>query len=291
MGDKRCECCGKTMGPTASEAREGRLATRRRYCSKACGGVARRRRVTLECPTCGRSFQIYRSKGEERRFCSKACYLKDHATAVLERKCDQCGKTFFPPDYSDKRRFCSRQCFGAAKSLSMRGANNPNYGGTLYSGGWVMPGGTRVELSLSRRGDGNPNYLDGRGAGRIRHQTCIHRWATENLPRVCAGCGREATDVHHVVAQRFFPQLELSHFRQNLVWLCVRCHRAADRNARRAISEGRIHDLPFGGLLPTPIRVQLARDGSVSSLPPECDYSPLGTLASAVAARGFGTGA
>lgn len=279
MEPKPCGQCGVPMLPTPYEQSENRQQTRRTYCSRECAGLARRSRVKLVCDTCEQTFEVWQSKETERRFCSMECYQEHHATDREERRCEVCGDTFLR--YSDDARFCSRECFGEWQSEAYRGEGNPNYG-NRNPGMWTMPGEMRAQLSQGRMGADNPNWLDGRGAGRYRFQTFVSEWAREHLGSTCERCGDEDVEVHHIVAVHRFPEVPMAHFRQNLAVLCIACHRGLDAQGRKAIDEGRTRDLPFADRLPAPILDQLGRGGSVSWLPDEVDFQPLGNAAEEV---------
>lgn len=150
-----------------------------------------------------------------------------------------------------------------------------------------MPGDVRARFSKERRGESNPNYRNGEGVRPIRFQVFVRDWALENLGGDCEKCGDPDPELHHIVSRDMFPEVEMSHFRQNLALLCVDCHRPEDGRKRKLLGEGRARDLLFADRLPEPILDQLERDGSVSELPSSVDFSPLGNAAEEVVQEGW----
>lgn len=66
------------------------------------------------CPQCGEEFSYMKS--QERKFCSKECYIKSKQTG-RDIQCDNCGKTFHRRQYHIDRQkkrgqnnFCSMEC-------------------------------------------------------------------------------------------------------------------------------------------------------------------------------------
>lgn len=106
--------------------------------------------------------------------------------------------------------------------------------------------------------------------------TAASNWAVIHLGRNCLLCNAPDATLHHIVARRLFRDTRMPHFRQNLIMLCLRHHSEADTKARLAMKEQRPASIPFAENLPSAILDQLARDGLVSTVTPECDYSPIG---------------
>jgi hypothetical protein len=83
----------------------------RYYCSYACSGLARRRRVSLMCRRCGAEFSVIPSDARRRRYCSRACFY-------APRRLVTCGRTGCRKQFSvypsvlaqGAGKFCSRRC-------------------------------------------------------------------------------------------------------------------------------------------------------------------------------------
>lgn len=73
--------------------------------------------TTRTCKTCGREFT---TTNKARKYCSKACYIRNSRKKPETRKCAQCGNEFTTP-YS-KRKYCSREC---AKKKDYRKPREP----------------------------------------------------------------------------------------------------------------------------------------------------------------------
>lgn len=215
-----------------------------------------------QCDGCESSFQ---PKTPHQRFCSVECRT---------RPCETCQK---PIDQLERRaRFCSVTCMGAANA----GGGNPNFG-RRHPGMWEMPGEIRARMSDTRVGPGNPAWTGGsKHNGHFRFQAFVSRWCLENYP-TCP-CGAPATEVQHVIPRRWFADVRMANFAENLLGMCLACHRPADGRALRMSRRGRAHDLLHAERLPESILVQLRTDGSVSRLPKGLDWSPLGNVAEEV---------
>lgn len=270
MTTKYCEWCGKPLPIRPNEIHRPSHYLKRRFCNHWCAAQWKNkdRRVQKQCEVCGKTFWAIKSQ-PTRRFCSNACYLVYHAA---ERKtCPTCGREFV--SYDRRRIYCSRPC------VPMKGEANPNYG-KRHPKMFRHSAEVRLRLSESRLGHGNPRWKGGtKNNGRYRMQTWVNQWMKEHVGDRCEVCGEAPAHVHHIVARRLFPNPIMAHFRQNLVMLCTKHHAEADRLARQALQERRVHDLPFADRLPQSILAQLAQGGSVSRLTAACDFSPLGTAA------------
>lgn len=263
-----CEACGTGLHPTPSEAREGRATTRRRFCSRKCAASVRSV-PRLPCATCGTP-----TPDAGRKYCSNECYQIHHRREP--QPCETCGVPFVPSNYSRTGRYCSTKCMGVAN----RGSGNPNHG-KRHPGMWSMPGEVRARLSRDRTAEGNPNWSGGsKGNGAYHFQTAVSAWTLEAYS-TCP-CGSPATEAQHVVPRRWFADVRMAHFAENLIGLCVSCHRSADMQLSWDRRLGRELRLRYAERLPASILEQLRTDGSVSRLPRGLDWSPLGNVAEEV---------
>lgn len=237
----------------------------KRFCSRQCSAQPKRSQNRGRgCEYCETPIpqNLKACQYEKRRFCSPRC---QYAAARVPRKipvCARCQRQFDTDRPAAPPRYCSPEC------------RAPSFHATR----WQMPPEMRARFSERRQGPGNPMWQGGpSNALALRHRA-FAAWGQKRLPHRCEQCGRNhgRMEMHHIVSKRRFQRAELAHFAQNLAVLCCRCHRTADAAARRAIREQNESAYPFGDRLPHAILRELIRDGLVSRLSPECDWSPLG---------------
>lgn len=78
-------------------------------------------KITLNCPQCGIDFQTYPSHVGRRKYCSKACHglanrqNQVKATRAVKRQCVRCGSEFISGGY--RAKFCSEKCRDAQITL------------------------------------------------------------------------------------------------------------------------------------------------------------------------------
>jgi hypothetical protein len=99
-----CEQCGRHYPP---------LYPGQRFCSRECGGLARRKRETHRCPICQTAIErrACEVRAGARRACSIACaaFLRRRSQ---KRACRRCHKLFdVQPCVEKTRRYCSWACF------------------------------------------------------------------------------------------------------------------------------------------------------------------------------------
>ncbi len=272
---KHCEVCGVEIVPRACDKGHPSHFAKRRFCSRSCGAAPKRTKQPCTCVQCGIVFQTTPSQiANGRKFCSNACYQRDHA--ATPRTCPTCGKSFVHSSYSASQIHCSMAC------RPMYGKSNPNYG-KRHEGMPPSSPERRLAMSEERQREGNPNWKGGSpNNGRYRMQTRAAQWARTYLGTTCDVCGAPNATLHHIVPRRLFGVQQHAHFAQNLVMLCVSHHQEIEKGVRRAVREAQWDGLPYGDRLPKSILSQLAQDGFVSSLPDDCDLSPLGSVAPAI---------
>ena len=104
-----CQICGKEY------TRDKKV---QKFCSTACAGKARNRRVKKLCVTCGEEFE---SNINRKKFCSRECkhqYDRKHKRPKTPVHCDECGKLTYKYisqvkaylDGKQKHMFCSHAC-------------------------------------------------------------------------------------------------------------------------------------------------------------------------------------
>jgi len=204
--DKVCPECGDGF-TTPKESMQ--------YCSQKCGHKSQKKRVTLECETCGTDMETIPSVAEYKRFCSidcKSVWFSDWISGKshpnykensITKPCAWCGEVTDAPEYVVEKRdhgriYCGRQCSSQWKSENWVGEDNP-----LYKGG--------------------SGYY-GKNWHRKRREVIIRDQCR------CQDCGATPTQlsrepsVHHITPIRDFDQPEDANTLRNLVTLCETCH-------------------------------------------------------------------
>lgn len=110
--DWRCEQCGKQELRIPSQAKK-------RFCSPACMGLAKRTKEARRCLTCGIEFWCIPSyiKAGGGKYCCLACRPKPERTGEM-RNCKACGKAFYCHPYNQTHWYCSQQCKGKGRAVS-----------------------------------------------------------------------------------------------------------------------------------------------------------------------------
>lgn len=133
---KTCQMCGKEFHTVHSP---------QLYCSRACRGLADRKRVEVTCAECGKHFEVCPARLAKGGaiYCSRTCFGLGHSRYMTEHPsnprvekaicaCEQCGKEFAVLPSMLKRtdirqgRFCSRECHHAHKR-TVTGEAHPLY--------------------------------------------------------------------------------------------------------------------------------------------------------------------
>lgn len=206
----------------------------RKYCSDAClrEGVSfagdgnpnfRGGKDSTECEICGTKFDYYPSE-KVGRYCPTCVENESWRTPPLirgsdhprwsggkiQRECVICGEEVerYPSGFVSDVVLCSEPCRRIWLSEAFTGEGHPNW-----------------------KGGGNEAY--GRGWNGLREK------ALERDNHECVVCGKNRDeigrnpDVHHIVPVRWFVESEEhakedAHRLENVVSLCVECHRRAD---------------------------------------------------------------
>lgn len=162
---------------------------------------------TYECDYCGEEYKSYPSwiTGEN-NFCSRKCkHLAQEKENQVE--CEVCGeKMYRRPSRKERSDYfvCSDEC----KSEMMRGSDNPNWDGAHDE----YRGKNWQEMRRERK-------------ERDNHE-CVLCGKTEKEHQ--EEYGREL-EVAHVRPFKEFEEPEDAHHINNLLTLCVSCHRMVDR--------------------------------------------------------------
>lgn len=224
LPNRECAECGATF----------HCKHEKKYCSENCRdeGVSYEGennpnydggKTETECDICGSEFEFYPSE-KKGLYCSECVASKQwrHERDIEgeenprwsggRRKldCEQCGDTVKRHSWNinGEATFCSDECQYEWLSEAFTGEGHPNWDGG--DTGNYGPGWTRIrKLALERDG-----------------YECTHCGKTK------AEIGRNP-DVHHIVPVRVFAAArgftkEDAHYKENVVSLCVDCHRKAD---------------------------------------------------------------
>ena len=140
-----------------------------KYCSRECynrslreGKSIQRKRVTVECASCGKPVEKRPCEVRKHNFCGKECYgqwlsankVGENSNGWkgrIEKICPNCGSVLSVPGYSIKkkhdRKFCNKECFYeyAKKTEENKGENHPRYGKPVSEE-------TKIKLSLKNKG-------------------------------------------------------------------------------------------------------------------------------------------
>lgn len=84
-----CQRCGRSFAPK-SRRRPGAPPT---YCSAGCYHAAMISKIDKTCEYCGKAFQTHRGR-PDKKYCSRGCYLKEHAAETVIKTCRECGREF-----------------------------------------------------------------------------------------------------------------------------------------------------------------------------------------------------
>jgi len=224
LPNRVCDNCGK----------EFYCESARVYCSSECHDESvsyegkenpnyRGGKETTECDICGTVFEYYPSD-KEGLYCTDCVETEQWRPeqdisgsnnprwngGKLELGCDVCGERFerYPSNVSGEATLCSNDCRQEWLSEEFTGEGHPNW-----------------------KGGGNGAY--GKGWNEVRQK------ALERDDYECQICGKSKVeigrnpDVHHIVPVRVFATADGyekadAHFLENVVSLCIDCHRKAD---------------------------------------------------------------
>lgn len=119
---------------------------------------------------------------------------------LIEKKCEQCGKTFKHKIAENGKRFCSQVCFGRFLSPTMIGEKNRNWKGDLAK----EPETERIRKS-------------------IQYQLWRHSVFSRD-GWTCQECGQWGgkLQAHHIKGFAKHPELRFAI--DNGITLCVKCH-------------------------------------------------------------------
>lgn len=231
--DVECWTCGesKSVKPSRVEKSD------RFFCDRECQaeyqktvrGEAHPRwkggPVTVSCAYCGESKKIERDQYDESMeyFCGYECHgeykMETQAGAAnpnwrggpIQRQCERCGTEITVHAKRRKNReqvFCSRSCLAEHRFTGLTGPDHPAFrGGPIpYGEGWNEEKKEAVREAYGRR-------CDACGMSGEEHKEQY-------------GC---RLAVHHIQKARTFDDAEKRNAMDNLVALCLRHHRKAER--------------------------------------------------------------
>lgn len=217
------------------------------------------------CEICANSFLRHSGKACANRFCSRSCYLVDHAKKPrIKRVCSHCEKSYECPIFKANRKpYCSEACWKAHKKAKpihcshcevwftpmkmmnykhgkrLIGVNNRSVCSAECLNGFMRHNKERKrKISEAFTGTRHPNWQGGsrhisyRGVGWNKVANMVRDRAGHRCEK--CGVGESETgrrlDVHHEIP---FHQ-KGSNRASNLIALCKTCHTKADWAYRKA---------------------------------------------------------
>lgn len=175
--------------------------------------------------------ELKRSREAIRTKAYKEGLKYDHRTEVT---CDACGDVVEKKD-SDieghEKHFCDVDCKAKWDSKRFSGSSHPRSGVEVSHE-------VKEKISQSLSGSNHPHWKDGkkRNYGSSWHEARAERVSKDDFQ--CQNCGMTRNQhkreygvdlhVHHITPLREFSQDEEPHKMDNLVTLCMACHRKAE---------------------------------------------------------------
>lgn len=177
--------------------------------------------VIQTCEICNDEFEVQESESD-RRFCSHDCYGdwisennvgKDHPRWAerVSNECEYCSKIFKTVPSESYHKYCSMKCMSNHYSETRKGD---------YFSWW----------------EGGSIHTDMYGSEWIQ----ARRKAKERDGYQCMNCGmnneehnnefNKDLEVHHIQPVRTFDDYSNAHVLDNLITLCVKCHRTIERS-------------------------------------------------------------
>lgn len=172
------------------------------YCSAECMNIGIRRKADKLCVFCGK----YHNKPNKRKYCSYECSVKHRQSLVNRSCCKYCGNPIDPRRSMKHRKYCSQECSGAAFAASgiFSGSKHPN-----WRGGHTNTRGAnwKAQSNLARQRDSNSCQICGKQSIKPRHP------------------------VHHIKPFKEFgiENYEVANELSNLITLCKSCHQKVER--------------------------------------------------------------
>lgn len=195
-----CPACGRSDFATV----QGMKTHHKRIHGESIAGINR------VCEHCGDGFAARRARVDrgEAKFCSYKCrHGSRESQGMVTRICEQCGEEFtIPKTQLNHRpvRFCSLGCTGKWASETRVGTDHHRWkGGQFpYGEGWTDKKKEAVRDRDSRQ-------CQRCGMNRSEHVETYGK----------------ALEVHHIVPARQFDDAEARNAMDNLLTLCIPCHR------------------------------------------------------------------
>lgn len=214
-----------------------------KYCSEECRIDSMRDRVLIECESCGKTYEIKRSKADRSKFCSKECQTIASQNRV-RMTCEFCEEEYdIRASRRESTRFCSRSCKDQWKRSQNRKTTTCSctycgdeiekkpYIADHYDDHFCDDDCRGQWMSENQRREANPNWKGG-ATHEFGENWLQQRRDILERDGVCQICGSDGSDthldVHHIVPRSEFDVVENANTPINLVVLCRSCHKKAE---------------------------------------------------------------
>ncbi len=223
LPNRTCVACGT----------EFHSGYKKRYCSESCREESTSNwgsknpnykdgKTVGTCNLCGTEFEFYPST-KEGRYCSDCVHNENWQTPPKATGVDN-------PRWNGGRR---------RVNYVMCNTTVERYSSNISKVVVCSEGCRREWLSEKFSGSGHPNWRGGGNDAYGKGWNEIRQKALERDDRRCRVCGvtrnelGQNPDVHHIVPVRWFIESDGhtrtdAHFLDNVICLCIRCHRKAD---------------------------------------------------------------
>lgn len=213
---KVCTHCGRSFYPVSAKE----------FCSRDCYDAFRAniiRQRLKPCKVCGSLFDSLKHEAE---YCSNECWRIDQQRALL-RFCVVCGQMFIPVKVGIKKKAYSITCDQRCAKIYRQQQEQIR----------------RDKISVAFSGAKHPAWLGGRSLHRGESWKRSRMIALRRDQFRCQHCGMtqkehkrrwgSGLEVHHIVPYRFFDDHLVANRLDNLVSLCVSCHKKAEQEFYR----------------------------------------------------------
>lgn len=213
---KRCLICGKGFETRPYLIRRG-LG---KYCSRICGGIARRDSREIVCEVCGKRFNVYKSRAENRKYCSRVCM------GISER-----GKPSGMAGKKQSEKFFSVMVGRTPWNKGTKGVMKPNItsfkkGNIAWNKGLPFPDKVRLKMSQNKQNEKNFNWK-GENAKKMTKHAWVRNKRGKAKEYTCVICNERRAEDWSNIDHQYRRVLE--DYRP----LCRKCHYKYDKENNR----------------------------------------------------------